>query len=511
MDTLIFLILTKRTDSMADEPKKRGRPKGSYSKKITQAEGVAYVYLSGNSLEVAWENPEITISTMEKLRANEEAESLQLNLSNLIFPAEPPMITVIDPDEQDKDEVAARLRQMCDRPEVAFYKQMKNYLIDSCYSCYFYSLGISQASDGFIELIELRDLPSASFNYAWNLSGTEKGRSVLFPGVVLQDDGKIHYYQTGEDGQPHELKNCSHMKPPGRDSDICGRPLFYSLVPVFNRSKFSWLALMQTVNRAGAPSVIMKIENPTQKDFDLAKKILKNYSKNNQFTIPGNFTPIEIGKNPNDIALKAIEATNNIFSTHFSPARFIASDGNIIGGSDQAKADLLLQFIMGFQQVIVDNFKPILQDILTYNGYTDYKVSIVFPKPEFKDGTLDYNRAKDAAEKGAIDPNEYRVKMGFEPMTNEDLSKLPKKWNAVKPIAIDTYNTEIKGNEPDKEAALSEEDVQAQEENKKKTEKDDLQTNQAEDIIEETAAGLKDGWDELINGFQKYLEKKVTT
>lgn len=484
-----------------DEPKKRGRPKGS--KTITKAEGVAYVYLSGDTLEVAWENSEITIDTMEKLRANEEAESLQLNLSNLIFPTEPPMITVIDKDENDQDELAARLRQMCNRPEVAFFNQMKNYMIDSCYGCFFYSLSISQAADGFIELTEFRDLPPASFNNAWNLTGYVKGRSVLFPGVVLEEDKKIHYYQVDDNGLPQELKNCSHMKPPGRDFDICGKPLFYSLVPVFNRSSFAWLALMQTVNRAGAPSIFMKIENPTQKDFDLAKKILKNYSKNNQFSIPGNFTPVEIGKNPNDIALRAIEVINNKLSAHFSPSRFVATDGNLIGGSDQAKADLLVKFIMGFQQVIVDNFKPILQKILEYNGYVDYKVEIKFPKIEFRDGTLDYNRAKDAAEKGAIDPNEYRVKMGFEPLAEDDLTKLPDKWKAIKPDMIDTG---VESTEPAKSETLTEDDIQ---DDQQDLQKNQLTTNQEDDIIKETASGIKDGWTDLIKVFTKYLDGKV--
>jgi len=500
---------------MPDEPKKRGRPKGSYSSKkspITQAEGVAYVFLSGNNLEISWENPEIDIETMEKLRANEEAESLQLNLSNLIFPSEPPIITVLDKDEKDQDEIAARLRQMCERPEVSFFNQMKNYMIDSCYGCYFYSLGISQADDGFIELTEFRDLPAASFSRVWNISGVEKGRAVLFPGVVRQDDGKIHYYQADEDGQPQELHNCSHMKPPGRDFDLCGKPLFYSLVPVFNRSSFSWLALMQTVNRAGAPSIFIKITNPTAKDFGLAKKILQNYSKNNQFSVPGNFEIIEIGKDPNDIALKAIEAINNKLSAHFSPSRFVATDGNLIGGSDQAKADLLVKFIMGFQQIIVDNFKPILQSILEYNGYLDYKVSIMFPKPEFKDGTLDYNRAKDAAEKKAISRNEYRLKMGFEPATDEDLDTFADEWKSEDPILPNVQPPLT--NKPDKEATLTEEGVQAKEENKKKSEKDNLKTNQlptnqTDIIIDETAQGITTGWDDLITGFTKHLERKV--
>ena len=501
---------------MPDEPKKRGRPKGSYSSKaITKAEGVAYVYLSGDSLEVAWENPDITIEKMEKLRANEEAESLQLNISNLIFPTDPLMITVIDKDEKDQDEVAARLRQMCNRPEVAFFNQMKNYMIDSCYGCYFYSLSISEAEDGFIELTEFRDLPPASFNHAWNITGTEKGRSVLFPGVVLQEDEKIHYYQVDKDGESRELKNCSHMKPPGRDFDLCGKPLFYSLFPVFNKSSFAWLALMQTVNRCGSLSIFIKITNPTKGDMDTAKNILKNYSKNNQFPIPGNFEIIEVGKETNDITLKAIELINNKLSAHFSPSRFIATDGNLIGGSDQAKADLLVKFIMGFQQVIVDNFKPILQKILEYNGYLDYKVDIKFPKIEFKDGTLEYNRAKDAAEKGAIDPNEYRVKMGYEPMTDEDLAKLPDKWKAVKPDPINTKGSEIESNDPEKAATLTDKEVQDEEENEKKAggklKKNQLVVNQSEDIIEETAAGIKTGWDDLIKGFTRYLEQKVKT
>jgi hypothetical protein len=499
------------------------RPKGSKNKakiSLTNAEGVAYVFLNGNDeINVSWENTDVTAETMEKLRGNEEAESLQINLSNLIFSEDDPIISVLDTEENDQDEIAARLRQMCERPEVAFFDQMKNYLIDSCFGCYVGSIGLSSTQDGFIELTEFRDLPSASFTRVPFSVNDTYGHAALFPGIIRDKEGKIHYWQIQEDGEPKELKNCFHLKPPGRDFDLCGKPLFYSLVPVFNRANFAWIALMQTVNRVGAPSIFIRVTNPTQKDMELAKKILQNYSKNNQFTIPANFEIIEIGKGASDISLKAIEIINNKLTGHFSPSKFVSTDGNLIGGSDEAKAQLLGAFIMGFRQTIADRFTPILQRILEYNGYLDYKVKISFPKFEFKNSVLDLEKAKDAADRKVISRNEYRLKAGWEPATEEDLDEIYDEWKSAVPI-IPTGEEPLIGSEtnssesptePENETVTDGDALNQNEEDKKTGLKINQNLDAYEGTIKNTSKNINDGWDELVNKFTVYLKKKVKT
>ena len=486
---------------MPDEPKKRGRPKGSYSSKaITKAEGVAYVFLYGNELQIAWENEKIDIDVMEKLRANAKAQSIQLQLSNLIFPAEPPAIGALDENEEEADDVGVLLRNMAENPKVAFYERMKNYFNDSCYSCFFHSKTIENV-DGLIQMTEFRELPASSFAHS-NFELAEYGHALLFPGVVRDKEGNIHYYQMQEDGVIIELKNCSHLKPPGRDFDICGMPLFYSLVPWFLKHNFAWLAQMQSVNRVGAPSLVLKVTGMTKADEVTAKNILKNWGKNNSFSVPDRFEVIEVGKEVNDIALKSIEAINKEFSTHFSPSDAISSDGNLIGGSDQAKGDLYLNYIRGWHTTIAARFQPFLQEILDYNGYSHLKAYIRFPEPELKNAQLDLDKAKDAADRKVISKLEYRKKCGWGACTEDDLKTYEEEWGTPEQEEIQE--------DPAKEAVMEDEDIKDDQE-KGKLKKNQLVINQSEDIIEETAAGIKTGWDDLINGFTKYLEQKVKT
>ena len=71
---------------------------------------------------------------------------------------------------------------------------------------------------------------------------------------------------------------------------------------------------MQSVNRVGAPSIFLRIENPRPDDIDLGKNIIANWSKNNNFVIPANFEVVEVGANVNDMALKTIAKVNTFFS-----------------------------------------------------------------------------------------------------------------------------------------------------------------------------------------------------
>jgi len=486
------------------------RPKGSTNKpkadptKLTQKEGFLYVFPNGST---QWESKEITIDTMQKLRTNADASSLLSKLLNLIFPPKHPTILAKNEKGIKDEELAARLLKMAKRKEVSLYKQMQKSFSAYCYDAYIPNIVIERVEDGFVEVTAIRDLPAVSFKTtAWNLDYSLKIiKAQLIPGVYYdQDDETVHYFQLDHLGVPIELKDVTHFRPPGLDDyDIIGLPIFYDLVPIFQRSYFSWLALMQTINRAGAPSIFIKITNPVKGDIELANKIMANYSKNNQFTIPGNFEIIEIGQHPNDIALQSIAVINTRLSAQFSPSDFIATDGNLIGGSDEAKAELLDSFICGMQGHIVEPFEQLLQKILDFNGYTDYSVTIEFPERKFKNGTLDQIRAKDAAEKKAIDKNEYRQLIGLPAKTPEELKAIEEEWKIeLPPMNPLTQGNPLKPNDPkaqqqDKtKGAIHPTDTQV------KTKQQELKKNQTIPIQEEIADVLADelnvSWDTFI-------------
>jgi len=419
-------------------PRRRGRPPGSGKKKAaapTYEQG--YVYIFPNQ-SVQWENKDTTIVTMMKLRNNAEATSLALKLINLVLPPKPPVIKVTDKDGNKDEDLALRLTKMCETKEVALYKQMHRALDCFCFDAYVINYVIDQADDGFWELKMIRDLPAASFRAVpWkNISVIYAPQDVLgllLPGIVFRvEDMSIHYYQTNYLGQPFELGSVTHFRPPSHDYDVVGLPLFFNLVPWFQRSEFAWTAQMQSVNRVGAPSIFIQVENPRPGDIELAKSIVSNWSKNNNFVIPSNFKVVEVGATVNDMAINTIIRINNFFSSYFSPADFIATDGALLGGSDEAKAELLDSFISGMQGHIVEQFTPLLQKVLEYNGYLDYSISIEFPPRKFKNGVLDQLRAQGAAEIEVIDINEYRMLLGLPPKTPEELEEMRAEWEWLK-------------------------------------------------------------------------------
>ena len=500
------------------------RPKGSKNKprpepvNLTQKEGFLYVYPDGSQ---HWESSDVTIETMQKLRTNADASSLVIKLLNLIFPPTHPTIKITDEKGKKDEELAARIDKMIKRQDVALYRQMKKAFSALCYDAYIFNYVIERADDGFIELSAIRDLPAASFSTSAFSSSIDDIHAVLLPGINYNSkDENIHYYQTDVYGTVNELKYVTHFRPPGQDDyDIVGLPLFYDLVPSFNRSNFAWIALMQTINRAGAPSIFLKIQNPTKVDMELAKKILQNYSKNNQFSVPGNFEVIEVGKDPNDIALQAINMINSRLSAQFSPSDFIATDGSLLGGSDEAKSELLDSFISGMQGHIVDQFAPFLERILEYNGYVDYSISIEFPERKFKNGTLDQLRAEGGAALKVIDKNEYRQLIGLNPKTPEELEEIKEDWGPDvvpaafppnNPLAPQDQETEETTDEkkPNDDEKQTDEEITAD-----KMKKNQLELNQdfkkLDSIIDKTANGIEDGWNDLLNAFSEYLKKKV--
>ncbi len=378
-----------------------------------------------------WDLDKLNVKTLEDLFEDPYATAVFNKLTNLIF-QDPCTIEIKDPADTVNDDLSKVFQQMCDSPDVQLWQQMK-----TCFGAWFWfgpylaSLGIDFLNGMYI-LSAIMDLPPASFSQN-NAVGTILSESRILHGIVKLEDKKTHYYQQQE-LEIVELGNVFHIKPPGYGYDIAGMPLIYPLIKSFKKMGFAWLAQMQCVNRAGAPSIFLKITKPIKSpdgkrdDWKYGNEILRNYGKNNLYPIYENFDPIEVVSNVTDVSLKTIELLTKVIIYQFSTSDLVSKDGTLIGGSNNAEKELLTNFIKGFHTALKNGFEPIVQKFLEYNGFLKHKAVINIPTPEFTDESLELQRAVEGRNAKDIHPNEHRKKLGLPPKSDEELVEIRNSW-----------------------------------------------------------------------------------
>jgi hypothetical protein len=394
---------------------------------VVTPQGINFILKS----EADWDLDKINVKTLDDLFEDPYATAVFNKLTNLIF-QDPYTVEIKDPDGNVNEELSKFFQQMLDAPDVQLWQQMK-----ICFGAWFWygpylaSLGID-FFDGMYILSAIVDLPPASFSEN-NATGTVLSVSRILHGIVKLEDKKTHYYQQQEI-EIVELNDIFHIKPPGYGYDIAGLPLIFPLIKSFKKMGFAWLAQMQCVNRAGAPSIFLKITKPIKSadgkrdDWRYGNEILKNYGKNNLYPIYENFDPIEVVSNVTDVSLKTIELLTKVIIYQFSTSDLVAKDGTLIGGSNSAEKELLTNFIKGFHTSLKNGFEPVTQKFLEYNGFLGHKVVINIPTPEFTDEKLELDRAIEGRNAKDIHPNEHRKKLGLPPKSDEELVEIRNAW-----------------------------------------------------------------------------------
>lgn len=428
-------------------PKKRGRPKGSTTKKEsnTVESGLVYVYENGM---VQWSDPKLDINTIKMMMRNPYMHRPVTQLMNLLFPHADPVISVIDDTEHEDEEAAKKLRKMFRSPS----SNMKN-LAKRCWLSWFYwgpfvyniVYEKNVDVDGWKMIKAIRHLPAETFvNYSYGLPGKENlqivCRSELLPGISRYSDGEIYYCQTNYLGTTNVLSNVRHVSPPNDLSgDPAGMPLCYVALALIEMLNFCWACQRQRVSRVGAPSIFLIVEDPQERvdattgvkinDLEYAQDVLKNWGKNNLFPLLGNMKPVPVPANESDSAMETITTLAKLINDQWSPLGLIATEGSSkIGGGDEAGLDLLRSFRSGFLDPVAELFVEIAEEWLSYNGYEGYSVYIKFPEFDPKNGELDLRRAQEGRAARNISRNEHRTLLGLESMSDEDLDKAKDEW-----------------------------------------------------------------------------------
>lgn len=429
-------------------PKKRGRPKGSISKKALPTQsGIAYVY---DQNFVQWSDPTLDIDKIRQMMRNPYLKKPVTQLMNLLFPHGDIVISVLDQDEHEDEDAAKKLRQMFRSKDCNIKKLAKKCWLSWFYFGPFvyntvYDIGLDP--DGWKLIKAIRHLPSETFSqYPMGITGS-KGESLkliseseLLPGISRYSDGEIHYCQTQENGKTVPLKDVQHEIPPNDLSgDPAGMPICYVVLSLVEMLNFCWAAQRQRVHRVGAPSIFLVVTDPQERtdattgrktnDLEYAQDVLKNWGRNNLFPLLGNMQAIPIPTNESDSAMETINALAKLINDQWSPIGLISTEGSSkIGGGDNAGLDLLRSFRSGFLDPVSEIFVRIAEEWLEFNGYSGYSVYIHFPEFNPKDSEIDLRRAQEGRAAKTISKNEHRVLLGLENATKEDLEAFDEEW-----------------------------------------------------------------------------------
>jgi len=382
----------------------------------TKKQGVLYTF-DGES---TYDTPEITADIISNIRDNHLIAKLFRNQENLIF-RNPFTISVKsnETDEIDEQITEELLGQLEPLNPWTLAKQAWG-------SNFFWGPAIFNpvyAYEGTSYVLkDLRMLPAESFS---NVGGTGDYilSSPILPGISLNRDGKIEYWQTQEDGNVVQLDSKSivmHVCP--LSHGIAGTPKVLPLVPLVQFYKWVWNALSQKINREGAAKPYVKLNEKTKAgDEDYAVEFLEADSKDESLPLLPSMDLVNPYLHDSDITLDTLKNAEQQIMNFFNPASMIAKDGTLIGGSSRSELDIVMQYISGEHEIIENCMETLLTPWLIGNGYTGYYIDVDIPEPEVDTSELDIKRAAVAMKtKGVVKANELRALLGLP--ENEDLT-----------------------------------------------------------------------------------------
>jgi len=145
----------------------------------------------------------------------------------------------------------------------------------------------------------------------------------------------------------------------------------------------AWTAVSQTTNRAGAPSLFLRVTDGDEDTIAYCREVLRNWGKNTSFPLPENVEIVDPHiKEPANTA-EAIRMLQNLLIDYFSPVSLIQSGerGGIFDNSTE-KVTLIMAFIKGMHSWLEDAFEKLLQTYLIANRYDGYSIRITLPLPD---------------------------------------------------------------------------------------------------------------------------------
>lgn len=382
----------------------------------TKKQGVKYVFSDGTSFDA----PEITAEIISNARYNHLLSKLYRNQEQLIFTK--PFTISVKAGRDDEVDDALTEKLLGELSNIDLWILSKRIFGDVFWFGPGIVNGIFEYEGTSYVIKDFRRLPAESF------SGEGSGdfilSSLILPGIGLNREKEVEYWQTQEDGLTEQLDSKSIMMftdplAPG----IAGTPICLPLISLISFYKFLINALAQKNNREGIGKVYPKFTGPAKdasvkngnvSDEDYINLVMSEDDKDHSYALRENMDYANPYLSDSSIILDSLEFIEKRMMSYFSPADMIAKDGTLIGGSSASELGLVLRYISGWHETIEGWIQQLLTPWLIGNGYKDYYIDVDIPEPEIDTSELDLKRAEVAIKtSGIVKANDFLRLIGL--------------------------------------------------------------------------------------------------
>lgn len=350
--------------------------------KPTRKEGITWI--NPNTGQV-FEEPSLTSEYISEIsQSNIYARGVLNKLIWLVFTGEPtieirdPAGAVVPAGTPGKPTVYNDIKTMLDAPGVDIWNAMQQAFSDSFWWGNCILNPVWEYVGNIYTLTALNRLAPESFCYE---PGAGEVYNPLLKGITLIKGSPVYYYQDDE-GASKILQTPFTIQAP-QSVKLGGNPMVQPLLRTIAYLNQAWTAVSQTINRAGAPSMWLRVTDGDEDTFTYLKEVLRNWGKNTSFPLPENVEILDPHITEPQNTAEAIRMLQNLLIDYFSPVSLLQAgeNGGIFDNSD-SKTALVMAFIQGMHSWIEDAFERLLQTYLIANRYDGYSVRITLPMPE---------------------------------------------------------------------------------------------------------------------------------
>ena len=402
--------------------------------KGTKEEGTIYI----SSVGTYYEAPEIDADKLRDFKDNIYGRGISNKLKNLIF-GDKFTVEIKDAKGEADEDLQKTITQMCESKNVRLWANMQRAFID----IFWYGIALFNPVWGYenneYKLLKLRHLPAYTFRTA-PVTGTTKIYSQILQGITLNEDkNEIEFWQTDENGIPHQIKNIFYVKDPTAEG-LAGESIAVPLVADIEMLKYAWDMQMKQLHRTGAKLIFIKVTKPQAAsnkngnvgDIEYANELLKKWSVDMAFQLRENMELIDPGIKDDSNNLEIISTLHKMAIDYVSPTSFIEREGGI-GGSEKERSEMLLRYIRGIHSYHEDQFEMLSNRYLEYNEYKDYTVSTHIPVPSIDRSEIELKQAVEGFKSKSLTVNEIRKRLGAEGLNEKDIEELLKLHERLQP------------------------------------------------------------------------------
>jgi hypothetical protein len=260
-------------------------------------------------------------------------------------------------------------------------------------------------------------------------------------GIVFDKKKDVYEYWQKQDSLSNPVqiptKNVIHIRDEISEQ-VDGDSFIQKIIPLIKKLEASDMALMETVHRAGAPLLWIKIEeyrdNPLaqsgkglwspKKAFDEGKKLAINHGKNNAMVAPSCITPQPLDYtlpiNPIDV----VQSYEIRILYALIPRDFTEQSGTAISQSGAPNLKLLTLVAEGWREKVSRPFIEMWDKVLEDNGYPGWHIEIEWVDLDAENESELYKRAETAFKMtDTFTQNEIRSIAGWPAKSDKDIAE----------------------------------------------------------------------------------------